>query len=258
MDTNGVSTRLLGLPQFIIPADIFVESGSVVLEGREAAHLLGPRRLKQGDKVRLADGTGKVAVARIVNVWKNRVGLEVVDYLGQKDDLIPCTIFMAPLRRERFEMAILKLSEIGVSAIRPIITERSIRYNGADLKRRLSRWQTLSFEALKQSRGFKATMIELPVTLEEAVSEVEDSCFKIALFSEKRDGGPSAYFMNEDLFPLVVVVGPEGGFSPSEKDFLTSRGFRAVGLGRRIFRSETAAIYVASLLCEIHQRGPLS
>ncbi len=258
MDTNGVSTRLLGLPQFIVSADIFVVSGSVVLEGREAAHLLGPRRLKQGQKVRLADGTGRVAVARIVNVSKNRVGLEVVEYLGQKDDLIPCTIFLAPIRRERFEMAILKLSEIGVSAIRPIITERSIRYDGENLKKRLSRWQTLSLEALKQSRGFKATMIESPVTLEEAVSEVEDSCFKIALFSEKRGGGPSPFFMDEDLFPLVVAVGPEGGFSPGEKDFLTSRGFRAAGLGRRILRSETAAIYMASLLGEIHQRGPFS
>ncbi len=254
MGVVGVSDQLLGLPQFLIPKDQLLVGGNVVVSGKEALHLGGARRLRKGHRVRLADGRGRVAVAEITRVGKTEVILSILEVLAVRSDVIPLTILLSVIRFERFDLAISKLSEIGVADIQPVVTERS-RLSGSDIKRldvRVQRWQGLCFESLKQSKGFVATMIRRPRCLKEAIGTVTDASCKVALLAEKGGGGLfHTLKKGKAVFPAALVIGPEGGFSGKEKDLLKEAGFISAGLGSRILRSETAAIYGAAVFSEL-------
>ncbi len=260
MGVAGVSGKFLGLPQFVVKEGSLVPSGRIFLRGREAVHLKGARRLREGELVRVADGTGRVVVAQIEEISRETVQLQVVHDLGSHDDLIPCTFLLPLIRRERFETALARLSEMGVAVVQPVITKRS-RFSGNHaerLEKRLGRWQNICLESLKQSRGFKATMVRRPKVLREALKNLSGVGERIALFASER--GRGLLDMLETtyaIFPCVVAIGPEGGFEPEEKELLMSKDFNPVGLGSRILRSETAAIYLGALLSEIFLRKRL-
>ena len=254
MGVAGVSGKFLGLPQFVVKEGALTSSGRMVLGGREAVHLKGARRLREGELVRVADGTGWVVVAQIEEISREKVLLRVVHDLGSHDDLIPCTFILSLIRYERFEAALARLSEMGVAVVQPVITRRS-RYFGTHpqrLEKRLNRWQNICFESLKQSRGFKATLVRRPKVLPEALKNLSGVAERIALYASERGKGFFDVLETTPItFPCAVAIGPEGGFDPEEKELLMSMDFRAAGLGSRILRSETAAIYLGALLSEI-------
>ena len=260
MGVAGVSGKFLGLPQFVVKEGALTSSGRMVLGGREAVHLKGARRLREGELVRVADGTGWVVVAQIEEISREKVLLRVVHDLGSHDDLIPCTFILSLIRYERFEAALARLSEMGVAVVQPVITKRS-RYFGTHpqrLEKRLNRWQNICLESLKQSRGFNATLIRRPKVLPEALKNLSGVAERIALFASERGKGFFDVFETTSMiFPCAVAIGPEGGFDPEEKELLISMNFKAAGLGSRILRSETAAIYLGALLSEIFLRKRL-
>ncbi|NPA94871.1 MAG: 16S rRNA (uracil(1498)-N(3))-methyltransferase [Thermodesulfobacteria bacterium] len=254
MGALGISKEVLGLPQFLVAPEEFVQTGDLIVSGQEARHMAGSRRLRPGDRVRLADGSGRVAVAQIEAIEKAGVRLSVVQDLGARDDLIACTIYLSLIRLERFEFALSKLFEIGVAAVQPIVTTRSLSggVRPERVLKRLPRWERMALEALKQSRGFRATEVRPPVPLGEAVLQ-EGFAFKLALLEERRGSGFLQVLEGEQApFPCCVAIGPEGGFDPSEKEVLLGSGFQGVGLGNRILRSETAAIYAAAAVAEVY------
>ena len=174
MGLVGVPEHYLNLPQFLISGGQFSATGTITLTGKEALHIYGARRLRKGHRVRLADGKGRVTIAEITKVRKAEVTLNVLEVLADRSDVIPLTILLSIIRFERFDLAVSKLSEIGVANIQPVVTERS-RLSESDIQRldrRVQRWQGLCFESLKQSRGFVATKIRRPCCLKEAIKIV--------------------------------------------------------------------------------------
>jgi len=255
MGVVGVSEQQwLDLPQFLIPKDQFHVRGTVVLSGKEALHLGRARRLRKGQRVRLADGCGRVMIAEIASVEGARIILNILETLDIRNDVVPVTILLSAIRFERFDLAVSKLSEMGIAYIQPVVTERS-RLTESDIKRverRRKRWQGLCLEGLKQSRGFAATKVKSPLCLEDALEAVANVNCKVALLTERRGAGLLHVLQERNvLFPAALAVGPEGGFSGKEKDLLRDMGFILAGLGNRILRSETAAIYGAAIFSEL-------
>ncbi len=254
MGIAGDARRFIGLPQFVVERGLLTSSGQVMLEGAEAAHLSISRRLRKGQVVRLADGSGRVVVARIERISRAGVYLDVIHELGERDDLIPCVFLLSIFKRDRFELSVAKLAEIGIAAIQPVLSRRSM-VSGKEpdrLKKRARRWQKICIEGLKQSRGFKATRVYPPLGLADATERLGNTACRVALLAGERGRGLLDKLSGiEEIFPCAVAVGPEGGFDPEEKRLLASMGFVAGGLGSRILRSETAAVYSAALLSEM-------
>ncbi len=255
MGDVGVPGNWLRLPQFVVPLKKAVVNGTVTLSGKEAIHLAGSKRLRKGDKVRLADGQGRVVIAEITGLGRGEVSLRILTELATKKDLVPCTILLSIIRLERFELALAKLSEIGVCAVQPVLTEMG-RFRKSDMKRldkRVGRWQGICMESLKQSRGFVSTRVNNPLCLEDAIEIVSEARCKVALFAKEKGRGLVGMLQGvSNIFPAALAVGPEGGFSPNEKSMLKEAGFCPAGLGDRILRSETAAIYGAVIFSELY------
>ena len=244
-------------PEFIVAPETLENEGLIHLSSRERYHMVRVRRLETGCLVRLVDGIGNIALARIKRITGKEVILEKTGPLKSEDDLVPLKVILAIIKGERMDSAVSRLSEIGISQIQPVITRRTVvRLSDTKLDKRWQRWQALSLHCLKQCRGIKATRILRPLEISDAVTESFNCPSKIFLCEEHRKIKLSGILERKRIFfPMTLAVGPEGGFDPEERKLFLENGFKPAGLGPRILRSETAAIFGAAVICEFFRTG---
>jgi 16S rRNA (uracil1498-N3)-methyltransferase len=244
-------------PEFIVAPKTLKNEGRIHLSSQERYHMVQVKRLEPGRLVRLVDGMGNIVHARIKRITAKQVILEKTGPLKSEDDLVPLKVILAIIKGERMDMAVSRLSEIGVSQIQPVTTRRTVvRLPETKLNKRWQRWQALSLHSLKQCRGVKATRILRPLEISEVLSMSLKCAVKIFLCEEHRAIKLSKIFeIKQVFFPMAIAVGPEGGFDPGERQLLLDNGFQPAGIGPRILRSETAAIFGAAVISEFFRTG---
>jgi 16S rRNA (uracil1498-N3)-methyltransferase len=150
--------------------------------------------------------------------------------------------------KERMELIIQKATELGVSAIIPFKSERSISLEEREIKQKKAhRWQEIAVKAVQQSRRAKVPQVERFQLFEEALEICEGNGLKIFLY-EKRGENLKEVLKRCQAKKVYVMVGPEGGFTEGEVMKAKNRGFIPVKLGQRILRTETAAITFVGIL----------
>ncbi len=239
-------------PQFIVNPEILQTEGRICLRNGEHFHMTRVRRLGPGSLVRLVDGSGCLLHARITRIHSDRVMLEAIRPLEEKDDLLPLRVMLPVIKGDRMDQAVSRLSEIGITEIQPVITRRTIvRLGESRLARKWERWQALSLHSLKQCRGVRTTRVLKPADLETVLSCLPDFVTGVILSEIQPETGLlDVLEEKENPFPLVVALGPEGGFTRDERGLLEEKGFQPAGLGPRILRTETAAMVSASVISE--------
>jgi len=155
----------------------------------------------------------------------------------------------------KWDLIIQKLTELGVKKIIPIKTNRSIsKIDDRKLVSKLKRWEIICKEASEQSKRTSIPSITRPMSIKELINEEKDSSLKLVC-SVNSDNLLKKVFTNKNNYDkIVVVIGPEGGFTKEEESELIDNGFLQVSLGSRVLRTETAAIYMASIINYIFMR----
>jgi len=234
------------------------DDGTVVITGEEFYHLARVLRLKQGADVALFDGRGLELTGRVASVEGGRA---VVDVTGLKENSsespLEITLLQGVAKGGRMEIIIQKGTELGVSTIRPFLTERSVPRLGVDgIEKRLHRWRRVALEAAKQCGRGVIPAIKEPVPLEEAIVGHGD-CLKLVPWEMEKSRGIGEVldrYRSEipegsgKVHKVVVLVGPEGGLAPESVELARREGFQPVTLGPRILRTETAAIALIAVL----------
>ncbi len=193
-------------------------------------------RLKTGDTLILCDGKGKEAEAIIEDMTKNEIILSVKDInTPDTDPQKKSTLYCAVLKRENFELVVQKATEIGIYAIVPLLTERTVK-TGFNRER----LEKIVREASEQSGRTVLPTLSDPMTFTEAIASVNGN--ESALFD--LSGSKTFDFQ---LSTCNFFIGPEGGFSEKEVALAKDKGCTIASLGSLTFRGETAAI-VASYL----------
>jgi len=257
-----------------MPADAFfidpraVQGGSATLAGEELRHARGVLRLGAGDEVTLLDGEGGRYRARFIGRGKNDGAMEVVSRLEEPLPALSLTLALALLKNDRFERAVQKACELGVAELIPLVTGRTeVRARkGSAREERLRR---IVVSSCKQCGRARFLRLAPPSVLEaldpglygRAVVLWEGSPAPSAGFGRGGEGEEATRSLGEALGPghpssCLLVVGPEGGFSPSEIESLTARGAVPARLGSRVMRAETAA--AASVAIVQYLAGDLS
>lgn len=174
--------------------------------------------------------------------------MNILEILLPRELPTKITLAAALLKGGTMDEVILKATELGAARISPIETERSVARTGERTERKVDRWRKIALAAAKQSRAARPPHIDIPVGLEDFLSDCRSER-KIVL---DEDGGASLKTLRSDGGPppaeAVVLVGPEGGWSPSEREAVRKAGFEPVGLGPTILRAETAALSVLTIL----------
>jgi 16S rRNA (uracil1498-N3)-methyltransferase len=228
-------------------AMVFVSSlDSPVLESADIRHLLDALRLRPGEPVVLSDGAGRWRPCRVSPATTGRAAramdpsaIVVADgeVITQEATAPRLTVAFTPVKGDRPEWVVQKLTELGVDAIVPLHTRRSVvRWEGDRSERAVERFRRVALEASAQCRRPRLPEI-LPVSTLDDLAAITGTAPALA-----HPGG-----LPPTLEHQVVAVGPEGGWDDTE---LGGPG-GLVGLGPTVLRAETAAVVVGTLLCAL-------
>lgn len=235
-----------------------INDSIVILSAEEAHHLARVLRLRTGDEAFVFDGCGREYRCRISVIEKASAQLEIVDELKEAvESPLRLTLAQALAKGEKFDFIVQKASELGVSAIAPIVTDYTdIKLSDDSSARRLDRWKRISLESLKQSGRRKLVEILSPASLNDFVKSMPSTNTMLVL--SERGGLPvkDALSAASTDVNLVAMIGPEGGWSDSEFDLFQGLGCKMITLGPRVLRTETAAIVAIALIQ--HAMGDVS
>ncbi|MBU1713292.1 MAG: 16S rRNA (uracil(1498)-N(3))-methyltransferase [Proteobacteria bacterium] len=222
------------------------------LRGADARHIINVLRLKPEDRIGLFDGTGKQYEARIVAIYSGKVEFSVTGYCrpAVESDL-ELVVAQSFLKESKMDDLVRQLTELGITKWIPFISERSIpRPDDKRLSAREKRWEKIAKEAAKQCKRVKITEIGKTVPFEDVIALEKDCDLKIVFWeNEKNLLDPKSLAADHDyLKKILVMFGPEGGFSVNEIEKVKERGFITVSIGPRILKAETATICACALI----------
>jgi 16S rRNA (uracil1498-N3)-methyltransferase len=227
-----------------------VEDGLLRLNGAEAHHLTRVLRARPGDIFYAIDGLGKKYRAVISTLSPRQVAAEIVSTLRlENEPLIKLTLAFGLSRISKIDFIIEKGTELGIARFWPFVSEKTIVENKPDkwANSKLLRFRKLARSATKQS--FRTVVPEIlpPVAFEQILAAVGE--YHLALIADMT-GEPTSLkeLMVQSPRDILLLVGPESGLTDHERQRAFQAGFRAVKLGPRRLRAETAAVVFASLV----------
>ena len=215
-----------------------VSGDEAVLTGRNAEHLSRVLRARIGQQFEVATPEG-VRLGEIVEIQPERVvfSLNAGQISGLDKSTLRVHLYIAIFKFDRFEWAVEKCTELGVTNIVPVIAARTDAHLAIAAKKRVERWRRIAQEASQQSRRHSAPEVYNPEKLGKAFDTAPGR--RIVLSEVERGQGLLCLLKNSLEFSLAV--GPEGGWSGSELDLFQSNGWSSASLGTTILRAETAA-----------------
>lgn len=217
-------------------AETLGAGASVRIEGNPAHYLARVMRVGAGDIVILCDDATGEWAARVVDAGKRDVVLEVAERLREREAVPDLWLCPALLKKDRFDLVLEKATELGAACIQPLITRRCV----AD-KLNLERARAITIEAAEQcARTALPTLAEV-VKLDALLAGWPED--RALFFADESGGEPAAAAFAAHAGPAAILTGPEGGFDEAERAAIRAHPqARAITLGPRILRGETAAI----------------
>lgn len=227
-------------PRLFVP-DLLALGGQVDVAGAQAHYLARVMRVAEGDAVVLCDDRTGEWAARVAQAGKRDVVLEVVERLRPREEVPDLTLCAALLKKDRFELVLEKACELGVRTIQPVLTRRCV----AD-KLNLDRAQATLVEAAEQCARTALPHLLEPVRLDALLRGWQNE--RALFFADENGGDPAREAFAAHKGPAGLLIGPEGGFDDGERTAIRAhQAARAITLGPRILRGETAAIAATAL-----------
>jgi len=235
-------------PRFFISPDQ-VAGPLITVSGEDVRHIGAVLRMKAGDELLLCDGKGAEYSVKIAHVDRSEIKAEIVTKTLREIPYPRVTLGQGLPKSDKMDWIVQKATELGVANIVPLVTERTI-VKVRDEEKRVSRWQKICREAAMQSSRPNIPNVEAIRTLSDFLRTLNSEPGTLLLFPWEEGTTPMKDVLRgkEGIKHIIVLIGPEGGFSPAEAELATSRGFHPVSLGPNILRTETAAIAVLSIL----------
>ena len=239
------------MSRFYIPPHLW-NPDKLALDPSESHHALDVLRLKEGDRVTVFNGAGSEATAEITSAKKDALTLRKVQVSKSAPLSCEITLAQAVPKGKNMEFIIEKATELGARAIAPLLSERTIfQADAEEALKKKQKWQRVAIEACKQCGQNWLPELQTPLTPKAFFESGQK--FDLMLIASLQ---PDARHLKQVLGEfgaakprrVLVLVGPEGDFTPAEISLAKSHGCRPVTLGPIILRTETAALYCLSVL----------
>jgi 16S rRNA (uracil1498-N3)-methyltransferase len=225
-----------------------------VLDAEQSHHCSDVMRQKVGDLLAIFNGEGLEAKARITAIEKDQVRFEVLAKATTARALHPVWLAQALTKKGSMDLILQKATELGVAAIAPLQSDHSVaQVDEEKSDAKLDKWRKLTIEAAKQCGQNWLPKLHAPQKPAEFMAGVPKGAVKL-IASLQPEAKPLKSVLRETLpalkpgTPIVIMVGPEGDFTPAEIGAARTAGFAPVSLGRIILRAETAAFFALSAL----------
>ncbi len=229
-----------------------VRLGHAEIAGEDAKHLTRVLRVEPGQRYEISDNEN-VYLAEVESATKGHVKFRTLEKLAAEEAPVHITLYASLIKFDHFEWMVEKATELGVSAIVPVIAERSEHGLEKAAPKRLERWQRIAHEASQQSRRAYLPEIKDAAELSEAVR----SAARYRYVLDEDGGAGLLAVVPAEPAPgdtVALLIGPEGGWTDSEREQFA--GWTAVGMGALILRAETAAMAALAIVGEVWRNAP--
>ena len=235
----------------------FAEPGQIgekeiVITGADVNHIRNVLRMRTGEEVLIADGRGAEYRCKLTDLSENEVRAQILWKLDGNAELASAvTLFQGLPKSDKMDLIVQKCVELGVDRIVPVSTKRAVvKLDAKKEETRLKRWNTISESAAKQSGRGVIPAVSGVMSFEKALEEAKKLEVLLIPYERAEHMAETRRVMGE-IRPgqsVGVFIGPEGGFEESEVEEAVAAGARAITLGRRILRTETAGLAVMAML----------
>jgi len=236
--------------RFFVKPEAFSDE-TVTLDGTDVNHIRNVLRMNTGDRILVLDGQGWQYSIQLEEIGRDHVVGRVLDRKEYSSES-PVQIWMgqALIKGNRFDNLVRKSVELGVSAIAPLETRRSVaRIRPDEAPRKIERWQRIADEASKQCGRTRVPPVQDSILdIQGFVDLVRDCELKLAFWESETRTRLQDIETPQSLKSLAFVAGPEGGWAPEEIDQLQQAGFQTVQLGPRILRADSVSQVILALL----------
>ena len=214
---------------------------TIRIEGNQAHYLTKVMRVGPSSVIMLCDNRTGEWSAIVSEIGKRHVTLEPMSQLREREQVPDFWLCPALLKKDRFDMVLEKATELGVARIAPVVTRRCV----AD-KLNLARAKIIVTEAAEQCARTALPVVDAPVSLDRLLAQWPQS--RTLFFADEQGGEPAAELFAKRKDAAALLIGPEGGFDDAERAAVRAHPrARAISLGPRILRGETAALAATAL-----------
>ncbi len=239
---------------YLPPSDV-KKRNHIVLSSDKSHYLLNVMRSKKGDLISVIDGQGSAFQAEIQTIKNGIVSLDIIsEIILDTESPFNLILCQGIIKGQKMDIIIQKATELGIKGIIPLITERVIVKETNKLKR----WQKIAEESAEQCRRAFIPNIKEPIGIEKFLmqtkSEIGQTQHGVIFWEEGgkniKDALKDVAYANDEKkdMPFYIVIGPEGGLTSEEVGLAEEVGFVKTTLGKRLLKSETAAIVSIALI----------
>ena len=215
------------------------------LNNDDLYHITRVMRMKANDKVEVVYNS-EVYICNL-NFNNSEVEISILEKIeNNKNSNIEKVLIIPLLKENKMDLILQKSTELGVNKIIPVMMERSIIKLDSDKEiKKIERWTKICKEASEQSKR-----IDIPVITEvKTLKELENiDGTKIVCSTKEKENTIKKFLSKNDIKKINIVIGPEGGISPKEEEYLNNIGFESISLGENIMRVETVPMFILSVL----------
>ena len=221
---------------------------NLALTGSAARHLSSALRMSVGQEITLFNGLGGEFSATLTATAKSQVDVSLGDCREiDRESPLKLHLAIAVSRGERMDWIVQKATELGVTEITPLFSERTeVKLNGERLEKKLRHWQQVSISACEQCQRNRVPIINNALTLDQWLSHSREDSEQLKLVLHHRSDTTLAQHQPPES--ACLLVGPEGGLSDNEISRAMDKGFAPLTLGPRVMRTETAPLAAISIM----------
>lgn len=233
---------------YVKPED--VKGDEILVSKEEAHHILDVMRMAKGDKIVAFDGTGREYAGVIVNASKNDLRIRVDKINTAKTDKkFHITLAQAIPKKAKMDFIVEKATELGVDEIIPVVSERTIaRPREEKMDKKIERWKDIAITASKQCGRLDIPKVRPPLRFDDFLNEIKNYDLAMMACLDSHTKPLKDVITGFKVKKVLIMIGPEGDFSPQEIEAAKSQGANLVTFGRLVLRVDTAAIFILSIL----------
>ena len=232
-----------------------INENEIMITGTDVNHIKNVLRLAVGEKIQICNQeNSQNYICEITSISNESVITRVLEEVNQTvEGNIELHIFQGLPKADKMELIIQKGTELGVCRFIPVAFKRSIvKLTGKDEEKKISRWQKIAEVAAKQSHRDIVPEISSVKKIDKVCDMISDYDIVIVAYENEKENTLKKELQDiktqNQTFKIAVVIGPEGGIEETEVEQLRHAGAKIVSLGKRILRTETVALSVASII----------
>lgn len=235
---------------FVTPQQVKEET--IWIEGTDVNHIKNVLRMKIGEELQISDGNNKKYLCEIVSMTSDEVHVQIKEEL-QSDTELPSKIylFQGLPKSDKMELIVQKAVELGAYEIIPVATKRAVvKLDDKKAAKKVERWNSIAEGGAKQSGRNVIPQVKRVMSYKEAIQYAKDLDVVLIPY-ELAEGMPETRQIISSIQPgqsVGIFIGPEGGFETAEVEYAIENGAKAITLGKRILRTETAGLTTLSIL----------